>query len=131
MRYTAATRRFSCASRSVPASRHGVTKLPEGGPTVENRWWVDTEEAAEPVRAEGAAVGSRFFDIGYAFDQERAKHRLTDINLKFLDEVRPERDEWRLVHLVPDEAIPAGQITRCQSRIPLPPGARGVILDSG
>jgi hypothetical protein len=108
-----------------------MTKAQEGGPTVANRWWVDTDETAEPVRGERPAVGSRFFDIGYAFDQERAKHRLTDINLKFLDEVRPDRDEWRLVRLVAGESVPVAQIERCKRRLPLPPGARGVVLDSG
>lgn len=112
-----------------------MAKPREGGPTVENRWWVDTDKSTEPARivpkGERPPFGSRFFDIGYDFDQERAKHRLTDLNLKFLDEGRPEPDEWRLIRMVPNESIPAAQIERIKQRLPLPPGARGVIVDSG
>lgn len=64
---------------------------------------------------------SKLVDIGYAFDQEQATQRLTDLNLEFLDEGRPE----------PNESVPAGQIERIKRRLPLPPGARGVIVDSG
>src|SRR5689334_10576424 len=105
------------------------------GPTVENRWWVDTGKATEPAKAlpkgERPPVGSKFFDIGYEFDQERAKVRLTDSNLKFLDEAAPAPNEWRLVRMVPNECVPAAQVERMKRGIPLPPGARGVIVDSG
>ena len=112
-----------------------MTKPGGTGPTVENRWWVDTGKTTEPARVvpkgERPPVGSRFFDIGYEFDQERAKQRLTDSNLKILDEVDPAANEWRLVHMVPNESVPSGQIERIKRRLPLPPGARGVIVDCG
>jgi hypothetical protein len=56
---------------------------------------------------------------------------LTDLNPEFLDEGRPGPNEWRLIRMVPNEAVPAGQIERIKRRLPLPPGARGVIVDSG
>jgi hypothetical protein len=112
-----------------------MVKPREGGPTVENRWWVDTDKGSDQSKAipkgERPPVGSRFFDIGYEFDQEQAKQRLTDLNLKFLDEGRPEPNSWRLIRMVPNECVPAGQIERMKQRLPLPPGARGVIVDSG
>jgi hypothetical protein len=82
-------------------------------------------------KGERPPAGSKFFDIGYAFDQEQATQRLTDLNLEFLDEGRPEPNEWRLIRMVPKESVPAGQIERIKRRLPLPPGARGVIVDSG
>ena len=104
-------------------------------PTVENRWWVDTGKTMEPAKVvpkgERPPVGSRFFDIGYEFDQERAKHRLTDSNLKMIDEGKPAPNEWRLIRMVPNESVPSGQIERIKRRLPLPPGARGVIVDCG
>ena len=107
----------------------------EPGPTVENRWWVDTGKAIEPAKltpkGERPPVGSKFFDIGYEFDQECAKQRLTDLNLKFLDEGAAAPDEWRLIRMVPNESVPTPQIERIKRRLPLPPGARGVIVDSG
>ncbi len=112
-----------------------MTEPTEGGPTVENRWWVDTGKASDQAKllpkGERPPVGSKFFDIGYEFDQERAKQRLTDSNLKFLDEGSPAPNEWRLIRLVPDECVPAPQIERMKRRLPLPPGARGVVVDSG
>jgi hypothetical protein len=112
-----------------------MTKPGEPGPTVENRWWVDTGKTTEPVKVVGKGerppVGSRFFDIGYDFDQERAKQRLTDSNLKLLDEGKPAPDEWRLIRMVPNESVPTRQIERIKRRLPLPPGARGVIVDCG
>jgi hypothetical protein len=109
---------------------------PEGdGPTVANRWWVDTDKSNDSTKTaakgERPPVGSRFFDIGYEFDQELAKHRLTDSNLKMLDEGQPPPNEWRLLRMVPNESVPSGQIERIKRRVPLPPGARGVIVDSG
>jgi hypothetical protein len=107
----------------------------EAGPAVENRWWVDTGKTKErprnPVRGEMPAIGSRFFDIGYEFDQERARTRLTDVNLKLLEEAHPQPGEWKIIYMVPNERIPGGELERIKRRFPLPPGARGVIVDSG
>ena len=103
-------------------------------PTLENRWWVDTGKRTERVRlraGEPAPVGSRFFDIGYDFDQERAKVRLTDSNLKTLDEGRPAAGAWALIHMVPDESYPEAAAARVRRALPLSPSARGVVVDSG
>jgi hypothetical protein len=107
----------------------------EPGPTADNRWWVDTGKPSEPgnvvSKTERPPVGRCFFDIGYEFDQERAKHRLTDSNLKVLDEGKPAANEWGLVRMVPNESVPSGHIERIKRCLPLPPGARGVVVDSG
>src|SRR5258706_4898382 len=101
----------------------------DAAPAVENRWWVDTgkpEERTRPVApADRPPVGSRFFDIGYEFDQERARTRLSDINLKFLEEAQPEPGEWTMLRMVPAESVPAGEIERVKHRLALPPDARG------
>ncbi|MCC6764374.1 MAG: hypothetical protein IT293_06895 [Deltaproteobacteria bacterium] len=109
-----------------------MARAREGGPTIANRWWVDADKG-EDKGAKGARppIGSLFFTIGYDFDQERAKQRLTDANLKLLAEARPPVNEWRTIHLVPNESVPAEKIERIKRRLPLPPGARGVIVDSG
>jgi hypothetical protein len=107
----------------------------ESGPAIENRWWVDTGKNTDHARGgrpkEPAIVGARFFDIGYRFDQEHAKTRLTDLNLKLLEEAHPDAGEWRTVHLVPHESVPPANIERIKSRLPLSPRSRGVIVDSG
>jgi hypothetical protein len=113
----------------------GMPDRPENHePTLENRWWVDTDkrtERARPRTGDPAPVGSRFFDIGYEFDQERAKIRLTDSNLKLLDEARPAAGAWGMLHMVPQEAVPDADVERIRRVLPLPPHARGVVVDSG
>ena len=110
-----------------------MAEAPRGdGPAVENRWWVDTGKTErQRVTAERAPCGARFFDIGYAFDQDRARTRLTDINLKFLEEARPSPGEWSTLHMVPGEQLPAADVARATQRLALPPDAHGVIVDSG
>lgn len=107
----------------------------DGGPAVENRWWVDTGKTTERPKAAAASerppVGSKFFDIGYDFDQERARNRLTDFNLKFLEEARPQAGEWALIRMLPNESAPVAELERMKRHLPLPPGARGVIVDCG
>ncbi len=108
---------------------------PEPAPAVADRWWVDfgktTERSKSVPKGERPPIGTRFFDIGYEFDQERARTRLTDLNLKFLEEAAPERGEWRVIHMVPNESVPPAELERLKRRLPLPPLARGVIVDSG
>ncbi len=113
-----------------------MARPPARGPTVENRWWVDIDEATEggtktAITAARPHIGSRFFDLGYAFDEDEAKQRLTDLNSKLLADAQPPANEWRMIHLVPNESVPSNQIERIKRRLPLPPGARGVIVDSG
>jgi hypothetical protein len=112
-----------------------MAEAPRGdGPAVENRWWVDTGKPAERARVappERPPCGSRFFDIGYEFDQDRARTRLTDINLKFLEEARPTLGQWSTLYMVPAERVPAAEIEHSVRRLALPPNAHGVIVDSG
>ena len=107
----------------------------QGGPAVPNRWWVDTgktkEHARPAVTGERPPIGSKFFDIGYEFDQDRARTRLTDINLKFLEEAKPAAGEWAMLRMVPNHSVPAAELERMKRRLALPPDARGVIVDSG
>jgi hypothetical protein len=103
--------------------------------SAEQRWWVDTGKAGSRGRADEAKaptlIGARFFDVGYAFEQDQAKVRLTDINIKLLEEARPERGEWKILRMVPGESLSESKVRDLQTRVPLPDGARGVLVDSG
>jgi hypothetical protein len=102
-------------------------------PTVENRWWVDQGKDAKgnPVPRPPAQFGHRFFRSGEGFEQDRARVRLTDSNLKWLEEANPPRDSWAVVRVLAGERIPDNRIERVKSAIRLPPGGRGVLIDSG
>lgn len=107
----------------------------ESASAADHRWWVDTGKKAGNLRDrtsnEPAATAGRFFDIGYQFDQEQAKIRLTDSNLKLLEAARPNPGEWSTIRLVPNESVPPERIERVKRRLALPPSGRGVIVDSG
>jgi hypothetical protein len=102
-------------------------------PTVENRWWVDQGKDAQgaPLPRPPATFGGRFFRTGAGFEQERARIRLTDSNLKWLEEGNPPAGGWSVVYALAEERFPAPKLARAQAALTLPPGARGVLIDAG
>jgi hypothetical protein len=101
------------------------------GPTVTNRWWVDLGgvEKARPKRPPGPA-GSQLFQVGNDFEQEKAKDRLTDHNVKLLTMADPPEGGWGYVRLA-ETAYPERELERVKRLVTLPPYARGVIIDCG
>jgi len=100
-------------------------------PTVSNRWWVDIGggEKSKPKRPPGP-VGARFYQSARDFEQERARERLTDNNLKVLTEANPPAGGWGYVRLA-ETTYPERELERIKKLVPLPPYARGVIVDCG
>lgn len=101
------------------------------GPTVSNRWWVDLggSEKFKTKRPPGPA-GSQFFQVAHDFDQERARERLTDNNLKLLQAADPPEGGWGYVRLA-ETTYPERELERIKSLVGLPAYARGVIVDCG
>src|SRR5439155_1491908 len=102
-------------------------------PTVENRWWVDQGKDAtgRPIERPPAQFGGRFFRTGEGFEQERAQRRLTDSNLKWLEEANPPADGWAIVHMFPGDQFPVPRFEKIKASLRLPSGGRGVLIDSG
>jgi len=102
-------------------------------PTVENRWWVDQGKDAKgnPVPRPPATFGARFFRTGDGFEQERARIRLTDSNLKWLEEANPPPGGWADVQVLPGERFAPARLEKVRRALALPPGGRGVLIDSG
>lgn len=84
-----------------------------------------------PLERPPAPFGGRFFRTGRGFEQEQARARLTDSNLKWLAESQPPPDGWRLVQVLADERFPEKKLERVKAALKLPPGGRGVLVDSG
>jgi hypothetical protein len=101
------------------------------GPTVTNRWWVDLggSEKTRSKRPPGPA-GSQLFQVAHDFEQERAKDRLTDHNLKLLTMADPPEGGWGYVRLA-ETSYPERELERVKKLVALPPYARGVIVDCG
>jgi hypothetical protein len=112
------------------AKRPGAEKAPQE-PAVANRWWVDFGGSEKRVvkRPPGPA-GSRFFEVARDFDQERARERLTDNNLKLLSEAAPPEGGWGYLQLA-ETTYPERELERIKGLVALPPYARGVIVDCG
>jgi hypothetical protein len=116
---------------------------PAGGdsnnPTVKDRWWVDTGDKSKraqkaappvPVEKEAAPVGSRLYRSAVGFDQETARARLTDLNMKLLVEANPPEGGWGYVQLA-ETPFSEREREKIQSRVNLPGYARGAVIDGG
>lgn len=108
-------------------------------PTVKDRWWVDTGDknkkgqkptAPAPPDKPAAPVGSRLYRSAIGFDQEIARARLTDLNMKLLVEANPPEGGWGYVQLA-EKPFPEQERERIKSKINLPTYARGAVIDGG
>lgn len=105
-----------------------------GGPAVKDRWWVDTgdkkRERAASSPAPRPPVGSRLYRSGAGFDQDVARARLTDNNLRLLREANPAPGEWAYVQLA-EKPHREQNRQRIVEHVPLPPYAHGLVVDCG
>lgn len=104
---------------------------PKAEAKVADRWWIETTPKQRPKApvAPGPA-GSGFFTVAHDFEQDRARERLTDNNLKLLQQANPPEGGWGYVQLA-ETTYPARELERIKQLIDLPPYARGAIMDSG
>ena len=68
--------------------------------------------------------------MAHDFEQERARERLTDNNLKLLIAADPPEGGWSSVRLA-ETSYPERELERIKKLVNLPPYARGVIVDCG
>ena len=103
-------------------------------PAVKDRWWVETgdkrRERTAPVAAPAPPVGSKFYRSGIGFNQETARSRLTDLNLKLLMQANPPTGGWGYVQLA-ETTFPERERERIKDQITVPPYARAVLVDCG
>lgn len=110
---------------------------PAGGDdkAVKDRWWVDfgdkgKAKAPVPVAPVPVKVGQRFYRAADGFEQEAARARLTDLNLKLLVEANPDEGQWGYV-LLGERPCPAKEAEQIRQAVALPQFARGAFIDSG
>ena len=104
---------------------------PAQQPTVANRWWVDLGGAANvKVRRSSGLAGSQFFQVAHDFEQERARDRLSDNNMKLLHAAEPPAGGWGYVRLA-ETSYPERELERIKRSVMLPGYARGLIVDCG
>lgn len=104
-----------------------------GAPAVKDRWWVDTgdkkRERSVPATPR-PPVGSRLYRSGAGFDQDVARTRLTDNNLRLLREANPAPGEWAYV-LLAEKPHREQNRQRIVEQVTLPPYAHGLVVDCG
>ncbi|HVN85058.1 MAG TPA: hypothetical protein VMW17_09460 [Candidatus Binatia bacterium] len=98
---------------------------------VADRWWVETTPKNRPKPPlTQAPAGTSFFTVAHDFEQDRARERLTDNNLRLVQQANPPEGGWGYVQLA-ETTYPARELERIKQLINLPPYARGAIMDSG
>ena len=107
-------------------------KQPEpSAPSSANKWWAEVgKDRREPKVRPPVPVGSRFYRAANGFEQEKARDRLTDNNLKILRQSNPPEGGWSYVALA-ERVIPEPQQEKIRQGIALPPYARAVFVDCG
>lgn len=99
--------------------------------TVKDRWWVDFgEKPHEKLKRPRGPAGSSFYRSAAGYDQDEAHARLTDLNLKVLQQADPPAGVWAYVQLVAPP-FPERERKRIEQLVRLPAYARGVVVDSG
>jgi hypothetical protein len=99
----------------------------------ETKWWIDRgpvkerEKPAAPVRG---IVEKWAYDLLKGYNQEQAAKNLIDINSRLLKEVFVAPGTWGYFSMEVGK-FPADRLTKIKNSLPLPAGARGLVVDAG
>ena len=100
----------------------------------ETKWWIDRravkerdKSAAPPVRG---IIEKWAVDLLENYNQDEAAKNLVDINLKIFKELKVEPGQWGYYSLDIGK-YPPDKLEKIKAALPLPPGARGIVIDAG
>jgi len=100
----------------------------------ETKWWIDRravkerdKSAAPPVRG---IIEKWAVDLLQNYNQDEAAKNLVDINLKIFKELKVEPGQWGYYSLDIGK-YPPDKLEKIKAALPLPPGARGIVIDAG
>jgi hypothetical protein len=99
----------------------------------ETKWWIDRgpvkerEKPAAPVRG---IVEKWAYELLKGYNQEHAMKNLVDINPRLLKELSVAPGRWGYFSMEVG-IYPADKLGRIKGGLPLPPGARGLVIDAG
>ncbi|TMA66233.1 MAG: hypothetical protein E6J73_04120 [Deltaproteobacteria bacterium] len=99
----------------------------------ETKWWIDRgpvkerEKPAEPVKG---IIEKWAYELLKNYNQDQAAKNLVDINAKLLNGLSAAAGEWGYYSLGIG-TYPPERLGKIKSALPLPAGARGVIVDAG
>jgi len=99
----------------------------------ETKWWVDRgpvkerEKSAEPVKG---IIEKWAYELLKNYNQDQAAKNLVDINAKLLGGLSVGSGEWGYYSLEVGN-YPPDKLAKIKNGLPLPAGARGIIIDAG
>ena len=100
----------------------------------ETKWWIDrgpVKEREKPAVAPVKGIVERWaYDLLKNYNQDQAAKNLVDINNKILRNLSIGPGEWGYYSLEIG-TYPLEKLNKIKSGLPLPSGARGVVVDAG
>jgi hypothetical protein len=99
----------------------------------ETKWWIDrgpVKEREKPAATAGGIVEKWAYELVKGYNQEHAVRNLVDINTRLLKELSVSPGEWGYCSMEVGN-YPAEKLAKIKNGLPLPPGARGLVIDAG
>ena len=99
----------------------------------ETKWWIDrgpVKEREKPPEAAKGIIEKWAYELLRNYNQDQAAKNLVDINPKILKELAVAPGEWGYFSLAVG-VYPPEKLARIKSGLPLPAGARGIVIDAG
>jgi hypothetical protein len=99
----------------------------------ETKWWIDrgpVKEREKPAAPVKGIVEQWATELLKGYNQDLAAKNLVDINPKILNSLATKPGEWAYYSLDVG-TYPADKREKIKNSLPLPSGARGIVVDAG
>ena len=99
----------------------------------ETKWWIDRGPVKEREKAQGPEKGiieKWAYELLRNYNQDQAARNLVEINYKLLSGLTVAAGEWGYYSLEIGK-YPPEKLAKIKSGLPLPAGARGLVIDAG
>ena len=99
----------------------------------ETKWWIDrgpVKEREKPAAPVKGIIEKWAFELLKGYNQDLAMKNLVDINPRILKDLSVAPREWGYFSLDVG-TYPPEKLAKIKSGLPLPAGARGLIIDAG
>ena len=99
----------------------------------ETKWWIDrgpVKEREKPLAPVPGIIEKWAYELLRGYNQDQAAKNLVDINARLLKELTVRPGEWGYFSMDVG-TYPPEKLAKIKTGLPLPPGARGLIVDAG
>jgi hypothetical protein len=99
----------------------------------ETKWWIDrgpVKEREKPAAAVRGIVEKWAYELLKGYNQDQAAKNLVDINSRLLREVPIAPGTWGYFSMEVG-TYRSEKLSKIKNGLPLPPGARGLVIDAG